>query len=133
MTSRSSRDIASSPKMAAQCRKQVEEMMRFLASSLRERLAQFQNGFETFWKDINRGGFQQMRVQIEENHASMGSVLCGMIVKMHMWKKAFPDNNVGGPLTRIKFVMTELEPGLVKLKDLEHEARKRLGMKQIKI
>ncbi len=118
---RSSRDAAASPKMAAQC-KEVEETMRFLANSIRERLAQFQSGFETFWKDINRQSFQLMRTQIEENHASMGSVLCGMIVKMNMWKKTFPDNNVGGPSTRIKFVMTELEPGLVKLKE-ELEAR----------
>jgi hypothetical protein len=129
---RSHRDIASSPKAAAQCR-QVEETMRFLANSIRERLMQFQTGFETFWNDINHASFQQMRKQIEENHASMGSVLCGMIVKMHMWKKAFPDNNVGGPSTRVKFVMTELEPGLLKLKELEHEARKRLGLKPIKI
>ena len=129
---RSHRDTASSPKAGAQC-KQVEETMRFLANSIRERLAQFQNGFETFWKDINRDTFQLMRKQIEENHASMGSVLCGLIVKMHLWKKEFPDNNVGGPSTRIKFVMTELEPGLNNLKELEHEARKRLGLRPIKI
>jgi hypothetical protein len=129
---RSHRDTASSPKAAEQC-KQVENIMRFLANSLRERLAQFQHGFENFWKDINRESFQQMRKQIEDNHSSMGSVLCGLIVKMHLWKKEFPDNNVGGPATRLKFVTTELEPGLLKLKDLELEARKRLGMKPINI
>jgi DNA-binding transcriptional MerR regulator len=129
---RAHRDIASSPKGAAACR-QAEETMRFLAASLRERLAQFQSGFETFWKDINRASFQQMRTQIEENHASMGSVLCGVIVKLRLWKKEFPDNNVGGPATRIKFVMTELEPGLAKLKELELEARKRLGLKPLKV
>ena len=129
---RSHRDTAASAKAAAQC-KQVEETMRFLANSIRERLAQFQSGFETFWKDINRESFQQMRRQIEENHASMGSVLCGVIVKMNAWKKEFPDNKMGGPATRIKFVTTELEPGLNKLKDLEHEARKRLGMRSLKI
>ena len=96
-------------------------------------MTQFQSGFETFWKNINRDSFLQMRKQIEENHASMGSVLCGTIVKMHLWKKTFPDNNVGGPATRAKFVMTELEPGLIILKDLEVEARKRLGLKPVKI
>ncbi|MDE2337197.1 MAG: hypothetical protein KGL10_07785 [Alphaproteobacteria bacterium] len=129
---RSRRDTASSPKAATEC-KEVEETIRFLAGSIRERLAQFQNGFETFWKDINRATFMEMRTQIEENHASMGSVLCGLIVKMHLWKKEFPDNNVGGPATRLKFVMTELEPGLNKLKELEVEARKRLGMKPLNI
>ena len=129
---RAHRDTAASPKMAAQC-KEVEDTMRFLTNSIRERLAQFQTGFETFWNNINHDSFLQMRKQIEENHASMGSVLCGMIVKMNLWKKSFPDNNVGGPSTRIKFVMTELEPGLIKLKELEHEARKRLGLRPIKV
>lgn len=129
---RAHRDVTSSPKIAGEF-KEVEDTMRFLANSLRERLSQFQTGFETFWKNINRESFLQMRKQIEENHASMGSVLCGMIVKMNLWKKTFPDNNVGGPSTRIKFVVTELEPGLIKLKELEHEARKRLGLRQIKV
>ncbi len=129
---RARRDTSASPKAATQC-KEVEEMIRFLSNSIRERLAQFQYVFETFWKDINVATFHQMRQQIEENHASMGSVLCGLIVKMHLWKKEFPDNNVGGPSTRLKFVMTELEPGLDKLKALEIEARKRLGMKPVTI
>ncbi len=129
---RSRRDTAASPRAAMDC-KAVEDTIRFLSNSIRERLAQFQYVFETFWKDINAATFRQMRQQIEENHASMGSVLCGLIVKMHLWKKEFPDNDVGGPLKRLKFVMTELEPGLDKLKNLEIEARKRLGMKPLNI
>jgi hypothetical protein len=125
---RAHRDTASSPKSATQC-KQVEDLMRFIAGSIRERIAQFQKGFQTFWADINPKSFAQMRLQIEENHASMGSVLCGLIVKMNAWKKAFPDNTSGGPSTRLKFVVTELEPGLVKLKELEVDARKKLGLK----
>lgn len=125
---RAHRDTAASPKSAAQC-KQVEDLMRYLSNSIRERLRHFQKGFQTFWADINPASFEQMRLQIEANHASMGSVLCGMIVKMNAWKKAFPDNTSGGPSTRLKFVVTELEPGLAKLKDLEVEARRKLGLK----
>lgn len=129
---RSHRDVASSPKNLAQC-KQVEETLRFLSNSIRERLAQFQGSFEKFWTNINNQSFRQMQKQIEENHSSMGSVLCGLVVKMNLWRKEFPDNSVGGPSTRIKFVLTEMDPGLSKLKDMEHEARKRLGMPAIKI
>jgi hypothetical protein len=129
---RAHRETVASPKVAAQC-KDVEDAMRFLGNSIRERLAQFQTGFETFWKNINRESFLLMQKQIEENHASMGAVLCGLIVKMNLWKKTFPDNNIGGPATRIKFALTELEPGLIKLKELEHEARKRLNLRTIKV
>jgi hypothetical protein len=126
------RDVQSSPKVSAQCR-QIEDTMQFLANSIRERLTQFQRSFEMFWENINKSAFQQLRTQIEENHSSMGSVLCGIVVKMNLWKKEFPDNTVGGPSTRIKFVLTEMEPGLVRLKEIEHESRKRLGLYPVKV
>lgn len=122
-----SREVMASPKMLAQC-KQAEMIMRFLSSSIRERLAQFQTSFEIFWADINRKSFLQMRHQIEENHGSMGAVLCGLVVKINLWKKTFPNNVLGSPSGRAKFVLTEMEPGLAKLKDLETEARKRLRL-----
>jgi len=129
---RSRREVMSSPKTLDQC-KEVEEILRFLGNSIRERLLQFQTSFEMFWADINKESFGEMRKQIEKNHSSMGSVLCGLVVKMNLWKKAFPDNAVGGPSTRAKFVITEMEPGLIKLKDLENEARQRLGMPAVRI
>lgn len=121
------REVASSPPTLAQC-KQVEETLCFLSQSIRERLAQFQDVFELFWADINRDSFLQMRRQIEGNHASMGAVLCGLVVKMGTWKKEFSDNTVGGPSTRIKFVLTTMAPGIVKLRDLEQAARAGLGL-----
>ncbi len=128
---RASREAASSPSTIARC-KQVEDILRFLANSIRARLAQFQDSFELFWTDINRQSFLQMRRQIEENHSSVGAVLCGLVVKMEMWKKEFPDAAVGGPSARIKFVLTEIEPGILKLRTLEQEARRALGMPVIK-
>ncbi len=129
---RSRREVISSPKTLDQC-KEVEEILRFLGNSIRERLLQFQTSFELFWADINKESFGEMRKQIEENHSSMGSVLCGLVVKMNLWKKTFPDNTVGGPATRAKFVVTDMEPGLVRLKELENDARRRLGMPAVRI
>jgi hypothetical protein len=128
----SHRDVSSSPKTLAQCR-QVATAMRFLAGSIRERLDQFQSSFEKFWADINADSFRHLRRQVEENHASMGSVLCGLVVKISLWKKEFPDNAKGSPATRAKFVVTELEPGIMRLKDLENEACGKLGLGVISI
>jgi hypothetical protein len=124
---REHKDISSSPQTAQSCKK-VDEAMLFLVGSIRERLAKFQTSFEKFWSDINKDYFLTLRKQIEENHSSMGSVLCGLGVKMRGWSKDFPDNNVGGPQKRAKYVVTDLEPGIEKLKALETEARKKLGM-----
>jgi hypothetical protein len=129
---RTHKDVSSSPKTAASC-KMVEDSLRFLSGSIRERLIKFQSCFELFWADINQESFHSMRAQIEENHSSMGSVLCGLSIKMKIWSKEFPDNIKGGPTTRSKFVVTDLEPGLLKLRDLELEARKKLGMTNPKL
>jgi hypothetical protein len=125
------RDVSSTPQTAAHCKK-VEDTMRFLISSIRERLMRFQVSFETFWQKINRDSFKDLRHQIDENHSSMGSILCGLSVKMNGWAKEFPDNNVGGPQKRAKFVVTDMEPGLEKLKTLEAEARKALRLPAMK-
>jgi hypothetical protein len=121
------REAAPSPGTLAQCR-EVEETLRFLVKSIDERLGQFQASFQRFWADISRESFLDMRRRIEDNHAGMGSVLCGLIVKMSLWKKEFPDSGAGSPSVRAKFVGAEMEPGHLKLKSLENEARRRLGL-----
>lgn len=125
------RDVMATPQTLTSCKK-TEETLKFLSTSLRERLARLQYSFETFWKDINQQSFLNLRQQIEDNHTSMGAVLCGLVVKLRNWEKTFPDNSVGGPVTRAKFVVTELEPGLERLKTLENLARMRLGLISIK-
>jgi len=124
---KTNREISLNPKSLMQC-KAVEAIVRFILASIRERLAQFHSSFEMFWQNVNKDSFINMRKQIEDNHGTMGSVLCGLIVKMHSWRKQFPNNEVGGPTTRLKFIITEIEPGLENLKNLENDARRSLGL-----
>lgn len=128
---KASKEISSNPTSTTQL-KQIDDIIRFLRTSIKERLAKFHSGFEMFWMDINRDSFLNMRKQIEDNHGSMGAVLCGLQVKMHHWKKEFPNNDVGGPATRLKFVSADLEPGLLKLKEMENNARVKLGLLPVK-
>jgi len=129
---RTQREVATAHKTLASCKK-VEDSLRFLSTSIRERLTKFQNGFEGFWGDINRPSFEKLRSEIEENHAGMGAVLCGLVVKMRNWSHEFPDNAIGGPLKRSQYVITELEPGLEHLKTMENEARARIGLTLVHI
>lgn len=123
------RDVTSSAQTLSHCKK-AEDIMRFLYASIRERLGKFHASFEMFWDNINEESFKQLRETVEENHSSMGAVLCGLVVKMRSWEKEFPNNEVAGPSTRAKFVVSEMEPGLDKLKDMENAARRNLGLKQ---
>ncbi|MBI1214665.1 MAG: hypothetical protein GC185_02470 [Alphaproteobacteria bacterium] len=127
---RQQRDALGSARTMTSCRK-VEESLRFVSSSIRERLSKFQAGFDSFWTDINRESFAQLRKEIEENHVGMGAVLCGLVVKVRNWSHEFPDNSKGGgPATRAQYVLTEMEPGLEQLKAMENEARKHIGLSQ---
>lgn len=121
------RDVTSSPQTFTSCKK-VEHSLRVVSASIRERLGKFQANFEAFWGNINKSSFDNLRKQIENNHTSMGSVLCGLVVKMQNWTHEFPDNTVGGPQKRAQFIMTEMEPGMEKLRLLENEARKQINM-----
>lgn len=129
---RTHREVSASPRTLASCKK-VEESLRFLSTSIRERLTKFQTGFDLFWGDINKDSFATLRNEIVENHAGMGAVLCGLVVKMRHWSEEFPDNAIGSPAKRAQFIMTELEPGLENLKEMENEARERIGLTLVHI
>jgi len=108
--------------------RQAEEYLRFISASIKERLKRFQSGFDLFWGDISKESFRRLRHDIEENHAGMGAVLCGLVVKIRRWSAEFPDNTVGGPAKRSQYVLTELMPGLEALHDAELDARERIGL-----
>lgn len=121
------RDVKSSPRALNACRT-AEDTISKLTVSVRERMSRFNKAFHMFWSNINRESFEHLRKQIEENHDGMGAVLCGLLVKIRTWSYEFPDNTVGGPAKRVTFVMTEIEPGLDKLKMFENQARQSLGL-----
>jgi hypothetical protein len=116
------REAIASPRALKSCRK-VEEGLQFVVTSIRERPAEFKAGFERFWRDMNKKSFERLRRQVENNNVAMGAVLCGVTVKIRDWSKTFPDNTVGSPAARVRYVMEKLEPGLEKLKAMENDAR----------
>lgn len=124
------RDVKTSGRTVNSCVK-TEECIRQLTASVRERMTRFNRAFHTFWADINRESFQTLQQQIEKNHDGMGAVLCGLLVKIRSWSYEFPDNTIGSPMKRATFVMTEIEPGLDKLKQLENTARRSIGLPPI--
>lgn len=124
------RDIKSSSRTMNSCAK-TEEHVRQLTASVRERMSRFNKAFHAFWANINRESFAQLQQQVEKNHDGMGAVLCGLLVKVRTWSYEFPDNTVGSPMKRATFVMTEMEPGLDKLKQLENTARRSIGLPPI--
>lgn len=120
-------EAAASAEGTASCRK-VTGAFRALFISTRERLAKFRAAFDAFWSDTSPEAFARLKQEIEDNHLSMGAVLCGIGVKIRDWARAFPAGQRMDARSRLQYVMTELEPGLDQLTQMENVARQQIGM-----
>ena len=86
------------------------------------RFEAFDRKTQDFWGDINADRFHDVRRLILSNHKTVGGVLCGLSLKMDLWKSRFRDKKSVGPQQRIEFVRAEILPGLNWIKDLEASA-----------
>lgn len=117
---RSSTEIRREPRQV----KMLDEIARDLtdiSTSITGRFESFDNRTKDFWKDINAETFHQIRELISSHHVTIGGVLCGLAVKMDLWKERFARGG-GGPNRRMEFVKSEILPGLSHIKNLEQSA-----------
>lgn len=72
------------------------------------------NGFEqvaaVFWHKLDGDAFRELQQQITQHHGLAGTVLCGLVVKLDLWRRKFPAGG-GGPSKRLEFIEAELMPG----------------------
>jgi hypothetical protein len=101
----------------------VSANLTAITSSVTGRFESFDRRSQDFWSDINAASFREITRLITAHHTTLGSVMCGLTVKMDLWKERFPTGG-GGPLRRIEFVTSELLPGLDQIRDLEQAAAK---------
>jgi hypothetical protein len=101
----------------------VSADLTVITSSVTGRFESFDRRSQDFWSDINAASFREITRLITTHHTTLGSVMCGLTVKMDLWKERFPTGG-GGPLRRIEFVTSELLPGLDQIRDLEQAAAK---------
>ena len=105
---------------------QVAADVTEITASITGRFENFDRRSKDFWTDINADSFRTIRKLIAAHHVTIGGVLCGLAVKMNLWKLRFA-NGGGGPNRRIEFVKSEILPGLSHIKALELSAREIKG------
>lgn len=93
-----------------------------ISTSITGRFESFDNRSKDFWRDINAETFRSIRELITSHHVTIGGVLCGLAVKMDLWKTRFARGG-GGPNRRLEFIKSEILPGLSHIKSLETSAR----------
>jgi len=92
-----------------------------IARSLTGRFAAFDQRSQDFWQDISAERFHEVRQLVVANHVLIGTVLCGLTLKMDLWRERFPKRS-GGPQRRQEFVISEIIPGLDRIRGAEAEA-----------
>jgi len=112
---------------------QTMELLNSIKSMLSQIVTSITGRFETFdlrsralWSDMTRENFNSFRDMVTSNHASIGSILCGLNLKIDLWTDRFP-NQGGGPAKRAEFLRSEMFLGLSRLLNEEKMAAKALG------
>jgi len=76
------------------------------------RLESFERATKDMWTGLSAERFRQLERFIKAYHTTMGGILCALTVKMDAWAETFPRANVGGPVRRADFIMTDMRHGL---------------------
>ena len=100
---------------------EVRGKLTDITTSLTGRFEAFDRRSKDFWSDISAESFRAVRQQIESHHVTIGGVLCGLAVKMALWKERFPQGG-GGPAKRVEFIRSEIMPGLDHINAIERSA-----------
>lgn len=103
----------------------IKSQLSQTVSSITGRFETFDNRSKALWNDMSAENFNSFRDLVISNHASIGGVLCGLSLKMDLWRERFPDAR-GGPAKRADFLRTEIYHGLHRLLQEERMAARAL-------
>lgn len=98
--------------------KQIEQMLIFVARSVKRRFDLFDKEYQIDWDKVNIENFDYVQQAVTKHHASLGETLCGLTVKIYEWEHAFP-NGGGSPDKRSDFMTSEIAAGLELLVESE--------------
>lgn len=90
-----------------------------ISNAITQRFDHFNEKTKNFWDDISADRFHEVRHFIADHHTTVGGILCGLTLKMDLWKERFPTDDTGGPQQRLDFVFSEIQPGLNFIKNLQ--------------
>ncbi len=104
--------------------KQIIADLSDISGSITGRFESFDRKTKDFWTDVSAERFKEVRDLVTAHHMTVGGVLCGLTLKLDLWRDRFPDRSAGGPQQRIEFCISEITPGLDYIKQLETKAAK---------
>lgn len=100
------------------------QALQEIVESVRQRFTFFDQSSSEFWENPTAESFHCLRSQITDQHASTGSVLCGLVVKFNLWNERFSTRG-GSHQRRLEFLESEILPGLNALAETERRIANR--------
>jgi len=102
--------------------KQMQETINELMAATTGRFESFDRASSQMWSEISAKRFRRVENLIKSMHTTIGGMLCALSVKMDTWNRLFPDKNVGGPVKRSEFVLSDMRQGIDKIIAIEANA-----------
>jgi hypothetical protein len=93
----------------------VEKTINGLIAFLKRTFQDFTTMSQDMWNNLTAAKFEQVKAYIEDTQVKVGSVLCGLTVKMNAWVIRFPNPKSGGPGAKGEFIMTDMRQGLAEI------------------
>lgn len=97
----------------------IEKVINSLLSNVSGRFESFDRSTNDLWQNLSAERFRKVESLIKSYHTTIGGVLCALSVKMDAWIKLFPNPQIGGPIRRSEFIMTEMRQGIERIRALE--------------
>lgn len=113
--------LRNDPNLMKTC-KQMQETINGLMAATTGRFESFDRATNEMWSEISAKRFRKVETMIKSMHTTIGGVLCALSVKMDTWHRLFPDKNVGGPVKRSEFVLSDMRQGIEKIMRIEANA-----------
>lgn len=101
---------------------EIEQVINGLMAAITGRFENFDRSTKQMWDNISAERFRKVKELIESYHTTIGGVLCALSVKMDAWARLFPAKDVGGPVRRAEFIMSELKQGIENIQKIEDSA-----------
>ncbi len=115
---RSSFQLKQNPVLMRTC-DTVEQALHSLRAGLAKRLALIEARTRHLFENMTQEEFRSVRALIEQQHVSIGAILCGLTVKMDIFARLFPHDNAGGPVKRADFMQNDMMKGIEAMREIE--------------
>ncbi len=115
---RSNRQISQDQNVVNTCN-MMEATINTLLVEITGRFENFDRNSSTLWSQLSAERYRKVVDLVRSYHTTTGAVLCALSVKLNAWLSLFPDPDVGGPMKRVEFLMSEMRQGFDRISKIE--------------